>query len=190
MFKKYTFTLIIGALFVLFLSWGMAQALSEQVQIGGVVEPSFLKISAKLVNFSTENNLYEYAHVPFETTLQNTGEVSLRPEGKIVIKNYFNQVVAIIPVNQYEIAALPGQNQNYFSQWDRKNSLGIGAYSASLVINYGVNETINAKLNFWIFPWRLTLLMIIYFLAIYIIRNLFWHIQLRPSTRLNLRPHH
>lgn len=176
--QKWFIFATISLILAVVLQIGLANALSKQVQIGGVVEPSFLKISGKLVSFSTKNNLYEYAHVPFEVNFQNTGDTTLRPEGNIVIKNYLNKEVGSIAVNQYGIASLPGKNQTYYPQWDREDNLGLGQYTANLVLNYDTNEIINAKLNFWIFPWRMVSFIIIYLLLVYILNNLFWHYHL------------
>lgn len=181
MFKKYIFSLIIVAIVALLLSWGICRAISGNVSASGIVAEQFPKLSGSLISFSTEQKLYEYAQVPFTAKFQNTGGVALKPTGNIVIKNQMSKTVAIIPVNNYGLKVAPGASQDYFSQWDRRDTwgLGLGWYSANLALNYGTTETFNSSLNFFIFPWRAALFTLIYLLLIYIFHNIYWHFQPR-----------
>lgn len=175
-------------LFALFLMLGICRAIGGNVSVSVIVAEQFPKISGKLISFSTENSLYEYARVPFNTKFQNTGGVALKPTGDIIIKNQFARTVAVIPVNDYGLKVVSGASQDYFSQWDRNDTwgLGLGWYSADLALNYGTTETFNARLNFFIFPWKVALFTLIFLLAVYILNNIFWHLQLQLAPRLSL----
>lgn len=184
MFKKYIFTLIIGTGIALILSCGIAKAIEDKVYISGLVEKGeFLSMGGILQEFSTKNRLYEYTIAPFTVKFKNTGQTQLKPSGKIIIKNTFGQEIGQIPVNQAGLATFAGQSQWYESLWQKDSLLGLGKYSADLVLSYGTEEVLGGKIYFWIFPWRLTLIVIIYFLMVYIFNNLFRHYQLLISAK-------
>ncbi|MCL5794947.1 MAG: hypothetical protein M1338_01140 [Patescibacteria group bacterium] len=170
------------------MTWGICRAISGDVSVSVIVSEQFPKISGSLISFSTDDKLYEYAQVPFTTKFQNTGGVALKPVGNIVIKNQFAKTVAIIPVNNYGLKVAPGATQDYFNQWARSDTwgLGLGWYSANLALNYGTDETFNANVKFLIFPWRVVWFTLIYLLIVFIINNIFWQTQL-PTSGLAVR---
>lgn len=131
-------------------------------------------------------SFYERLPVDFVIGFENAGNVHLRPEGEITIKNIFGKTVSVIDVNKRKIgtginilpktlrhlevswkmtdAELSDAGQDF---WDKikaeQENFALGKYTASLNLVYGSKKnTVQRNVSFWVFPWHLIL---VYFLG-------------------------
>ncbi len=102
-----------------------------------------------------KKSFYESRPKGFEISFKNTGNVHLVPYGTITIKNLLGKTIDSIPVNAY--FSLPDSIRYREVEW--KSGFGLGRYTAELSLFKGYNsEFDNAKVSFWILPWKVLLL--------------------------------
>jgi hypothetical protein len=107
------------------------------------------------------NAFQEYGPVKILTQVKNLGDLHIKPEGKIKISGLFNN-------NSYD---LPQGNIFPETARDYENTTGqwlmIGRYKAELMATYGVNNNLPlaASAYFWVFPWRIVLVIILVIIA-------------------------
>lgn len=75
------------------------------------------KAEAKLIEFKTANEINEHLPVEFLTTIENTGNIHLRPIGNVFVKGNNNKDIASIPVNDGAGNILPGSARQFSSFW-------------------------------------------------------------------------
>ncbi len=109
--------------------------------------------SATITEFKTGSDMYQYPPVDFEISLQNTGNIHVKPVGKIEISNIFGKVVDEFVVNEAGGNVLPESSRKFTEQWER-DGLTVGRYSALLTLNYGENSDkyVSSELTFWVLP--------------------------------------
>ncbi len=101
---------------------------------------------------------YEKRPEGFEIAFQNSGNVHLVPYGTITIKNMLGRSVEELVVNAY--FALPEAIRYREIQWSE--GFGFGRYTANLSLYKGYgNEYADAKVAFWILPWKILLMVLI-----------------------------
>lgn len=115
--------------------------------------------------------------IEFAWTIQNQGNVFVKPFGYIRVYDWLGKEVASLPVNSAGGRVLPMTNREFAEVWERSdsvgtdfmsevtnewNNFGIGRYKAELELVYGeTDQIIIAKTSFWIIPWHLILLAMI-----------------------------
>ncbi|MCK4892047.1 MAG: hypothetical protein KAS78_05250 [Candidatus Pacebacteria bacterium] len=126
-----------------------------------------------------ERNFYEHLPVNFVVGFENFGNVHLKPQGEIVIKDILGRISASIDVNKRKIGSganiLPSTIRHFESSWIKndiekeprgfleklkaeKQNFALGRYKANLNLVYGSgNESVQASIVFWVFPWHLML---------------------------------
>lgn len=133
-----------------------------------------------------QKSFFERLPVDFVIGFRNDGNVHLRPEGEIMIKNIFGKQVAAIGVNKRKIGTginilpntarhmeaswknsegdMPGSGQDFWSKAKaEKENFAFGKYTASLNLVYGSKRgAVQEDITFWVFPWHLIL---VYFLS-------------------------
>ena len=106
----------------------------------------------------------EYGPVDISTQVKNFGDLHIRPVGDIIITNM---------LGGKEISKL--SEQNIFPGGvarDYVNTVGkgfmFGRYEAKLTASYGKgnDKFLVANVTFWVFPWKITLLVILIIIAI------------------------
>ncbi|MBI5405395.1 MAG: hypothetical protein HY976_04185 [Candidatus Kerfeldbacteria bacterium] len=146
--------------------------------------------SATVASFGTETGKTQYNRLPIELAarIQNSGNVHIRPNGNITIRNMLGGTTVVLPVNSVQGAVLPASvrkftavwektaltgKSNFFSEFGREwKNFALGPYTATLSLTYGQNndKTLNSSYQFFVFPWRVLLLsVIIIILAIWLI---------------------
>jgi len=107
--------------------------------------------SGKIAIFSTVGSETSYTEGPvaFNLRYQNTGDVHLKPSGKLTIKNMFGSTVTTLDINEDLGAVLPGTTRQYeVPSWsDLGNSFG--SYTATVSLSYGT-VTNTAEVSFWV----------------------------------------
>ncbi|MFA6410269.1 MAG: hypothetical protein WCW26_01700 [Candidatus Buchananbacteria bacterium] len=123
--------------------------------------------------------------INFLVRFVNDGNVHLAPSGQIKLKNWFG-ADKILPVNESKNNVLPGSARRFEVVWGQTkqgnfwqnfwrglsfeaNSLAFGKYTAELELNYGTPaQTVNYPLSFWLIPWRLILIFILFIFIVLI----------------------
>ncbi|MEK7572662.1 MAG: hypothetical protein AAB493_02315 [Patescibacteria group bacterium] len=101
---------------------------------------------------------YEKRPDGFEIAFKNSGNVHLVPYGTITIRNLFGATIKTLPVDAYFV--LPDSIRYREIKWT--DGFSLGRYTAVLSLNKGYgNEYDNAKLAFWILPWKILLMIFV-----------------------------
>jgi len=126
-----------------------------------------IKEAAWVTRFFTKG-FWEFGPVEIETEILNRGDYHITPQAAITLYDLFGN-----RIDQQKLA-----EQNIFPDVSRsyKNSLGfrwmIGRYRADLTGSYGSSgKALTATLYFWVFPWRLALIIILSIILFGIIIN-------------------
>jgi hypothetical protein len=116
-----------------------------------------IKEAAWVTRFFTKS-FWEFGPIDIETEILNRGDYHITPQGAITLYDFFGN-----RVDQQKL-----QEQNIFPDVSRtyKNSLGyrwmVGRYKADLTGSYGASgKALTATIYFWVFPWRLAILIIL-----------------------------
>lgn len=137
---------------------------------GDVVE------GAELVSFKADKKVLNYLPAGFSYGFKNTGNVHLRPTGKLTIKNIFGKTVAILDANPGSGYTLPQTTRTYSTaNWEPKAGIpkiegegffanlkkekagfAVGYYKAYLNLEFGDQiKTAKVSFGFWVLPWRI-----------------------------------
>ncbi len=120
-----------------------------------------------LLEFKSTNKFYESPKVALNTSVQNTGNVHLKPNGVIVLTNMFGQELATVEFNPNRRALIRDSIATYVTEWESNylltddSKLAVGPITAELTLYYtsespGYNP-ITAETEFWILQWKLAL---------------------------------
>lgn len=109
------------------------------------------------------NRFQEYGPVEVKTQIKNMGDLHIRPNGYISVTNMFGQRAYVVPLDQHNI--FPETARDFINTFGRK--LMIGRYTVSFLATYGTNNNLplSASIVIWIFPWKITLLIILIVIA-------------------------
>ncbi len=116
---------------------------------------------AQVVKFFT-NSFAEYGPVKILTQIKNMGDLHINPKAMITVSGlFFNEKQDLISQNIYPQTARDFENT--FGQ-----TFMLGRYKADLVGSYGKenNLPLVATLYFWVFPWRLAVVITLAVIAI------------------------
>lgn len=174
---------------------GATLSASVAVPILLTVTKEGAKTEGKLLDFKTDSFYYEYPPVEFTTVFQNNGNVHIRPQGNVFIKDFLGRDVQTLTINDSQGSILPGLNRSFKTEWNdgfityehkKQNGqdviddkgrpilemkihfqklldLRIGKYTATaLVLVSGVDRdyTYEKSISFFIFPWKVVLVII------------------------------
>ncbi len=127
--------------------------------------------------------------------IQNTGNVHVRPEGTVTIRNLFGGESAHLTFNDVNGAVLPRSTRRFDVMWSRISgndserggffseigaewrNFALGPYTATLTLSYGESsKPLSETIKFTVFPWRLLLieflaLALLVFLIVFGIRR-------------------
>ncbi len=114
--------------------------------------------NGKAKSFFTSGN------VDVLTRLKNSGDIHVKPFGKVQIKNMFGKVVNEFEFNNAEPRAniLPDSTRKFTNSLPKAKLLGRYTIEANLGYSQGSGNLITAKASFWYMPvWAMILLMVI-----------------------------
>lgn len=146
-----------------------------------------IKPELKLADFYTargeqRQGFFEFRPIKFVARIENTGNVHLKPQGEIVVKNIFNQTVASLVVNEQGGNVLPSSIRRFEQTLNSKPLFG--RYTAELTLGDGNNQTLGEKTSFWVIPYKLVALALVALLAvILLIRGLLVRYERRVLNR-------
>jgi hypothetical protein len=113
----------------------------------------------------------EYGPVSITTEILNEGDYHITPQGDITLKDMFGRVVEKSALNTENI--FPGTSRSFNNQLGGK--LLIGKFTADLSAKYGdQGQPLSSTLTLWVFPWRVSLAIILGILIIILI-IVFWY---------------
>ncbi|OQA03720.1 MAG: hypothetical protein BWY68_00666 [bacterium ADurb.Bin400] len=106
-----------------------------------------IREEAVIESFSPINNLVD-GFVDFDLRMKNKGNSHIRPEGTIVITNFWGKKVGEVALESENV--LPSATRKMMTRW-QPNKLLIGRYTATLVSSYGEkhNTPISATTAFF-----------------------------------------
>ena len=120
-----------------------------------------------LLEFKAINKIYERPDITFGTSISNTGNTHLKPQGIIVLKNMFGQELATVEFNPNKQAIIRDTLATYITEWKSnylltdEGKLAFGPITAELTINYKTDSPgyspVTAETSFWILQWKLGL---------------------------------
>lgn len=140
---------------------------------------------AEIESFEIEGDKTSVNRLPvlFVWRMKNMGNVHVRAQGNIEIKDMFWQKTELIDANPKNYRVLPGSARKIESRWGNVfdtagsgktedffqeakkefDNFAIGKYSAKLDIVYGKGNDnfLSREISFWVFPWRILLLSLI-----------------------------
>jgi len=120
---------------------------------------------AAIREFITDKEIYGTPFsVAFTARIENLGNVHVKPNGFITIKNMLGKKVAEIDINETQANILPRSIRRFTQNWSGQRAFG--RYTAELGFNYGAavdkggqgKQTLFTSKTFWIMPWKLVLL--------------------------------
>lgn len=140
-----------------------------------------IRESAAVSAFTMGSGKMNFNRLPvdFSMRIQNLGNVHVRPNGSITIRNMLGGTSIVIPVNSVQGAILPASIRKFTASWDKSAGTGsssffsefgnelrnfaLGPYTATLALTYGQNndKALNSTVRFYIFPWHVLLLALV-----------------------------
>ncbi len=110
-----------------------------------------VNVSASLKSFQVFPYFSRNSVIHFNQTIEDTGDVTIKPYGKIVISNIFNHIVKVIPIEELDV--IPQAERVSSETINGKGLFGI--YRASLFVNYnseGKGGTLVGNSTFIVIP--------------------------------------
>ena len=144
-----------------------------------------IREEGRLIELSLKDGkvFYEYLPIDFVIGFENSGNVHLKPQGEILIKNMLGRISDKVDVNKPEIGkgknVLPGTIRHFEASWTKtsfenplqgfwqklkieKDNFAFGRYKGDLILEYGTQgQKARAEIFFWVFPWHLILVSVL-----------------------------
>ncbi|MCL5439028.1 MAG: hypothetical protein M1268_03495 [Patescibacteria group bacterium] len=110
------------------------------------------------------NPFQEYGPVTIDTQIKNLGDMHIKPIGTIKVTNLFGRTIKVEELDKFNV--FPTATRDYENTFGQKFMLG--RYKATLIGSYGKdsNLPLMATVYFWVFPWKIALLIILIIAAI------------------------
>lgn len=137
------------------------------------------------------NAFQEYGPVKILTEIKNNGDLHVTPTGSITLTGLFTN--SSYAFNDQKKSSTPIGNIFPETARDFENVVGkglmIGRYKAVLLASYGVNNNLplTATLYFWVFPWRLAIVIILIIVAI-ILGWMYWKKRKKDNSKTDKEP--
>jgi hypothetical protein len=115
-------------------------------------------------------NFFETAPTGVMERLKNTGNIHEQPVGQVDIKDMFGNVIETIIVNNPSPRNILPSSIRKLEQKLDGNKWLFGLYTATLTLNYGLNnEQLTATTTFWVIPYTLIAIILIALIAVFFI---------------------
>jgi hypothetical protein len=144
-----------------------------------VTVPGEVKLEGALKEFGIAgtSNVVTQGQVKFRLLYENTGNMYLKPFGKISIKNMFGQSVSTIDVDPW--FAMPRSLRSREVVWPRDMLFGRYTASASIDRGYGIGNVDNRSVSFWVFPMKqIVIVLLAIVLLVVFVRWLLSHFEI------------
>ncbi len=141
----------------------------------------------EIVNFDlkTPQNFYNGLPIDFLLRLRNYGNIHLRPQGSIIIKNFLGQTVEALPLNDKQGAILPNTTRIFETVWglngqqnlfsilaNQLTHFTIGRFSAQALVTYDNKSLDSNIIYFWVMPWPILVLILILLVIIIVLTKI------------------
>ncbi len=113
--------------------------------------PGPVNLKLDIINFGRANELWSQP-VLFGLTLKNTGNVLVRPKGKVDIYNLFGGKSDSIKLRRLP-TIFPGRTSEVQFQWEKAPPLGY--FTANVSIEYDKGKAVTKRAHILILPWWL-----------------------------------
>lgn len=114
---------------------------------------------------SKRSNFFETGPLTFVERLYNSGNVHLKPEGSIIVKDMTGKVVSTLAVNPNGGNILPLSTRR-FEQSLNKGWM-FGRYHANMSLAYGTGgQVLQHTLTFWVIPYKLIIIVLVVLIAV------------------------
>lgn len=119
-----------------------------------------------LVSKFFANKFMEYGPVKILLQIKNLGDLHIRPTGYISISDLFGRTIKTEKI--FESNIFPTAARDYENAFGQK--IMVGRFKASLLASYGKenNLPLIATVYFWVFPWKLILIVILVIVALFL----------------------
>lgn len=147
--------------------------------------------SAKLTTWTVKGSKTTLTRPPvtFEAVIQNAGNVHVRPQGTVVIRNMIGGQTDTEVFNPNQGAILPNSSRIFDVSWDKTSgneksgffgsvaaewhNFALGTYTATLNLNYGSSQqTLIGSTRVTIFPWQLLLVVLLLIILVIVLLTL------------------
>jgi hypothetical protein len=141
-----------------------------------------VNINAQVSKFFT-SVLHEFGPVKVFTELKNMSDLHIMPKGSITVTGlFFNESQSL-------------EERNIFPETVRayENTFGsmfmIGPYNAKLAASYGPDNNLPlvASFTFWVFPWKLALIVVLIIIAA-VLGTMYWRRRQKTSPEASGEP--
>lgn len=146
------------------------------VRVDGTIEEA-----GTISSFTVDHSgMYSRLPVTFAVHFKNTGNIHVRPAGKITVRNMFGGISTVQSINGSNGAVLPTGSRTFTSTWDKDpatpgranffreigrewHQFAFGPYTAAVDLTYGLSNSniTSANVRFWVFPWRIILVAVL-----------------------------
>lgn len=135
--------------------------------------------NASVTKFFT-NSFQEYGPVKILTQIKNMGGLHISPKGTVQVTGLFFNKTQDLPTHNI----FPETSRDFENIFG--SNLMIGRYKAVLLASYGINNNLplTATLYFWVFPWRLALVIVLAAIAI-ILGYMYWRKRKKDHSKGN-----
>lgn len=157
---------------------------SPAILVLATVDSPLSKRELKLESFGVKFPILEFMPQEIVFTIQNSGNVHVRPSGTIFIDGQGKKDISVIPINPNNSSVLPQTNRSFLVpwsdgfpkmvvdpktntrrlelDWSKANLFRFGRFTAHMIMVYDNGERdvpIESSVSFWIIPFRLILLV-------------------------------
>jgi len=155
---------------------------SVQTQIGTLF---YVSVNGDITERSIVSKIFadpfsEYGPVKILTQIKNLGDLHVKPEGKVAIYDLLGRNIGNQKLSEFNIFP-GGVARDYENTFGQK--IMIGRFKATLLASYGKgnNLPLMATVYFWVFPWKIALVVTLLIIAA-ILGGMYWK---KKKTRIN-----
>lgn len=111
------------------------------------------------------NAFQEYSPVTIFTQIRNSGDLHIRPTGKIELTDVLGRTVETQSLSEFNI--YPGAARDFENLFGKDKPM-FGRYQVSFLAAYGKNNNLPllATLYFWVIPWKLITIAVLIIVAV------------------------
>ncbi len=120
---------------------------------------------AKMAEFFTSSNghqsfFFESGPMNLVARVKNDGNIHIKPNGNIEVRDMFGGLVSTIPVNKDMSNVLPGSIRKF--ETELKKDWMFGRYTATITLGYGTTgQAVTSTISFWVIPYKLILIALL-----------------------------